>query len=113
MHLNQVTGFASYLTVATVHLAGYRTLARTTLLADNFAMSLKGEADIRAVDRATRESDQEAERIKAASRQRAAALAAEGNGLQALSSSLKLMGIDADDIYRGGERPKLIDFELT
>jgi hypothetical protein len=94
-------------------LQGIEPLARTTLLADNLAMSIKGEADISSIDRATRESDQEAERIKAASRQRVAALAAEGDGLQALSSSLKLMGIDADDIYRGGERPKLIDFELT
>jgi hypothetical protein len=75
-------------------------------------MSLKGEIGTSAIDRATRESDQEAERIKAASRQRVAALAAEGKGLQALSSSLKLMGIDVADIYRGGERPRLIDFEL-
>lgn len=75
-------------------------------------MGPKGEADIGAIDRATRESDLEADRIKAASRQRVATLAAEGKGLQALSGNLKHLGIDADDIYRGGERPKLIDFEL-
>jgi hypothetical protein len=76
-------------------------------------MSLKGEPEADAIDRATRESDQEADRIKAASRQRVAALAAEGKGLQALNENLKLLGIDGEDIQRGGERPKLIDFELT
>jgi len=76
-------------------------------------MSLKDETETNAIDRATRESDQEAERIKTASRHRVAILAAEGKGLQALSSSLKLMGIDADEIYRGGQRPQLLDFELT
>jgi len=76
-------------------------------------MSLKGEPEADAIDRATRESDQEADRIKAASRQRVAALAAEGKGLQALNENLKRLGIDGEDIQRGGERPKLIDFELT
>ena len=73
-------------------------------------MSLKGEADIRAIDRATRERDEEVDRIKTASRQRVAALAAEGKGLQALGENAKLLGIDVDDILRGGERPKLIEF---
>jgi hypothetical protein len=76
-------------------------------------MSLKGDADISAIDRATRESDQEADRIKAASRKRIAALAAEGKGLQALNENLKLLGIDGADIQRGGERPKLVDFGQT
>jgi len=76
-------------------------------------MSLKGTPESAAVDRATRESDEEAVRIKTASRQRVAALAAEGKGLQALNKNLKLLGIDGEDIHRGGERPKLIDFELT
>lgn len=65
------------------------------------------------VGKATRESDVEAVRIKTQSRQRVAALAAEGKGLKALNENLKLLGIDGEDIQRGGEHPKLIDFELS
>jgi hypothetical protein len=73
-------------------------------------MSLNGKPEIDPIDRATRERDEEVDRIKTASRQRVAALAAEGKGLQALGENAKLLGIDVDDILRGGERPKLIEF---
>ena len=76
-------------------------------------MSLKGTPESDAIDRATRESDQEADRIKTASRQRVAALAAEGKGLQALNENLKLLGIDGEDIQRGGVRPKIVYFGQT
>ncbi|HXN35723.1 MAG TPA: hypothetical protein VN877_06100 [Opitutaceae bacterium] len=76
-------------------------------------MSLKGKVEIRAIDKATRESDQEADRIKTASRQRVAALAAEGKGLQALNENLMLLGIDGANIQRGGERPRIVYFGQT
>jgi hypothetical protein len=73
-------------------------------------MSLKAKLGSSAIDKATRERDEEAARIKTASRQRIAALAAEGKGLQALIENGKLLGIDVEDILRGGERPKIIEF---
>ena len=76
-------------------------------------MSLNGQTAISAIDKATRESDQEADRIKTASRQRVAALAAEGKGLQALNENLRLLGIDGEDIQRGGVRPRIVYFGQT
>jgi hypothetical protein len=81
---------------------------RTGFEPDRFAIMVDAVAN-----KATRESDVEAVRIKTESRQRVAAFAAEGKGLKALNENLKLLGIDGEDIQRGGERPKLIDFELS
>jgi hypothetical protein len=76
-------------------------------------MKLTGKLGFIAVDRATRESDLEADRIKTASRLRVAKLASEGKGLQALNENLKLLGIDGEDIQRGGVRPKIVHYGQT
>jgi hypothetical protein len=76
-------------------------------------MSLNGQTAISAIDRATLERDKEVDRIKTASRQRVAKMAAEGKGLEALYENLNLLGIDGEDILRGGERPKIVYYGQT
>lgn len=74
-------------------------------------MHLKGiiTQSLRSLSARNREID----RIKTASRNRIAALAAEGRGREGLYEGLKLLGIDGKNIEQGGTRPKIVDFELS